>query len=73
MTNPQISPDGLWRWDGTAWVPNDTAGYGYGPPPTATAPAPGAPPSYGPPPAGAPSDWKAVTSLVLVFSAFDWT
>lgn len=24
-TQPPTSPDGLWRWDGTAWLPNTTA------------------------------------------------
>jgi len=36
LAAPQISDDGLWRWDGTTWVPNQ--------PPTAMPQPPAAPP-----------------------------
>lgn len=30
MTDPTVSPDGFWRWDGTEWVPNQQTPAGDG-------------------------------------------
>ena len=69
MTQPTISPDGHWRWDGHNWVPNQPAASAQG---YSSAPGYGAVPGYagqpGYPPYPLPSanatDGKAIASLV---------
>ena len=68
---PQISPDGQWKWDGTQWVPNTTypTQPGYGTPPAhGTAPAYGTaypPAAYATAPPPSQTHGKAIASLVL--------
>jgi hypothetical protein len=52
VSEPTVSPDGQWRWDGHQWVPNQPT-TGYPPAPYLPAPAPSS------------TDGKAVASLVL--------
>ena len=58
---PQISPDGRWKWDGHAWIPNVQPGYGY--PAAPSYPPVGTYASYGAPQPSA-NDGKAIASLV---------
>jgi Domain of unknown function (DUF4190) len=70
VSQPQVSPDGRWRWDGSQWVPNAA------PPPSPQpggAAQPGYPPGY-PYPFAAPqsTNGMAIASLVLGILWLSW-
>jgi hypothetical protein len=65
VSQPHVSPDGRWRWDGSQWVPNAAA---PPPPPQPGHPQPGYPPQYPYPyPAYRPqsTNGMAIASMVV--------